>query len=255
MSITCPKCGHCWFPKGRSPFKKCPNCGQKIRITGCLDGCATGVSTSGCLSILAFLLVFGLGSEAVRAVFAFYKVHPILTCILIFIAISIVSFGCYLYFKFKRYKEEKERSRQEYERAEMEYARLFQIKESLMKYADDAITESEILKTHASKINRLRKAQEYLGKALIENNFQDDLASEINSKLQTLSLQISSTSVGKIIEQAAKHEFTGNISKAVTVYKEALFTLLNDDVPDDDQSELIRQVKARISTLEEQQKK
>jgi len=112
------------------------------------------------------------------------------------------------------------------------------------------INDAEFLKTPAGKTNKYRKAQELLEKESTLSDFPEETKTEIAEKKKELALLISETEVGKILEQARKNEFTGNTKKALTSYKEALYLLLNDDVPDVEQNELIGVIKAKISELE-----
>ena len=54
-----------------------------------------------------------------------------------------------------------------------------------------------------------------------------------------------------IVEEARRHEFKGDARRALDLYQEALYLVLNDEVPDEQQQEEIHALDAKIRTLSE----
>lgn len=65
---------------------------------------------------------------------------------------------------------------------------------------------------------------------------------------------IAQVEIDEFVEKAKRYEFKGNKNKALEFYKDALYSALNDDIPDEEQSEVIEQLKTRITELEQQGK-
>ncbi len=75
---------------------------------------------------------------------------------------------------------------------------------------------------------------------------------ELKNKLKSL---IHSTKLNGFIDVAKKAEFKGQIKKAVDQYQEALYFILNDNIPDEQQKDKIQEIENKINSLSEKLKK
>lgn len=61
---------------------------------------------------------------------------------------------------------------------------------------------------------------------------------------------IAQVEIDEYIGKAKRHEFKGQNNKALEFYKDALFSALNDNIPDDEQSDVIEHLKSKLAELE-----
>lgn len=73
----------------------------------------------------------------------------------------------------------------------------------------------------------------------------------ISEPVEGLHRYIAQVEIDEYVEKAKRYEFKGNKNKALEFYKDALFSALNDDIPDEEQSEVIDQLKTKIAELEQ----
>jgi len=219
------------------------------------------LDVSGCAIVLVGLFLFSFAISAIERIKEFYLASPVAFYVYFGIISIVIVSASYLYSLYRKRQmeilEREELAREEREKKELEEARIKSEKalleskrESLLSAVDRLIGEAEFLKSPAGKTSRYRKAQELLEKELSLTDFPEEFATEISGKLKEVTLMISKTEVGKVLEAARKNEFTGNSKKAFALYKEALYLLLNDDVPDDEQEDLIEEIKGKIAELE-----
>lgn len=111
---------------------------------------------------------------------------------------------------------------------------------------DKYLEKAKLAKTKSSKINNANnaivEAQAWLSKHPGDKDFMDriNLAQDIVRKAE----------FEDVYEKAKKEEFKGNIKKAIGLYKEALYILKTDDLPDELQSNIISEVENKIAALE-----
>lgn len=62
---------------------------------------------------------------------------------------------------------------------------------------------------------------------------------------------IAQVEIDEYVGKAKRHEFKGQKSKALEFYKDALYSALNDDIPDGEQSDVIEHLKSKLAELEQ----
>jgi len=114
-----------------------------------------------------------------------------------------------------------------------------------MQVAEKAKAKAEVAATATSKQNALGAG--LLKVREIMQNHEDVIAiGGIELELKTL---MRKAKLDGFLEAAKKAEFKGNKKKAIDQYQEALYFIRNDDVPDDQQNEEIRQIEAKLKDL------
>ena len=113
--------------------------------------------------------------------------------------------------------------------------------------AADAIKKARIASSARSAANLLGKAvvkiEGVLGGVLDKTPFHN-----LCDSLRTEALKMQ---LYEFIQSAKKAEFKGNMKKAIDQFQEALFFLLNDDIPDEKQEKAISWLKKKIAELEQ----
>jgi len=118
------------------------------------------------------------------------------------------------------------------------------IDDEIHRIYDSALQKSGLAGTPSSKISPLLKAIDLLGqlKLLGESEL-------IQSREQSLKTRINWVKFNDIEEKARRAEFKGNSAKALSYYQDALFHLLNDEIPDEKQNEKIHEIRQKIDSL------
>jgi len=117
--------------------------------------------------------------------------------------------------------------------------------EEAMQVAEKAKAKAEVAATATSKQNALGAGLLKV-REIMQNNEDVIAIGGIELELKTL---MRKAKLDGFLEAAKKAEFKGNKKKAIDQYQEALYFIRNDDVPDDQQNEEIRQIEAKLKDL------
>jgi len=121
------------------------------------------------------------------------------------------------------------------------------ILEEAQRAADKSIQKADVAATPRTKQSALSsgllKIQE-----IAEHLDDPSYAGALIANQQSL---IHHATLNGFLEAARKAEFKGNRKKALDQYQEALYFVLNDAVPDEDQAEEIADLKAKIDELQQ----
>lgn len=106
-----------------------------------------------------------------------------------------------------------------------------------------AAAEAAVVEKRAGIVQKaLQKAAEWEG-LLPEGQVAQPVA-ELKALLHVARLEA-------MVEEARRYEFKGDARRALDLYQEALYMVLNDDVPDEQQQEEIHALDAKIRALSE----
>ncbi|MDR1659316.1 MAG: hypothetical protein LBR94_03110 [Desulfovibrio sp.] len=120
------------------------------------------------------------------------------------------------------------------------------LQEALGAVLDRQIEKSSLAKSVAAKINPLNKALLTLSEADDTGNYDD---AWIAAKREYIEGLIHESEIGQLLETAERHEFKEDWKKAVSAYQDALFFLKKDNIPDDEQIEVITSIEQKITEL------
>jgi tetratricopeptide (TPR) repeat protein len=120
------------------------------------------------------------------------------------------------------------------------------LQETLEAVIDRQIEKSSLAKSVAAKINPLNKALLTLSEADDTGNYDD---AWIAAKREHIEGLIHESEIGQLLETAERHEFKEDWKKAVSAYQDALFFLKKDNIPDDEQADLITKLEEKIAKL------
>jgi hypothetical protein len=119
------------------------------------------------------------------------------------------------------------------------------ILEEAHQVAEKAKAKAEVASTTTAKYNALGsgllKVQE-----IMQNSSDPSAGKKLELELKSL---MHKAKLDGFLEAAKKAEFKGNKKKAIDQYQEALFFIRNDDVPDDQQSQEIEKIEAKLKEL------
>lgn len=105
------------------------------------------------------------------------------------------------------------------------------------------LEKAERAKTIRTKISNADKALDELVKFRQEFDYENkDLEANIHAFIHKAQYD-------DFILNAEKNEFKGNTKKALDLYLEALFFLQKDDIPDEEQKDLIKEIETKIKKL------
>ena len=114
--------------------------------------------------------------------------------------------------------------------------------EAIMRKAVAAAEAAVVEKRAAIVQKALQKAAEWEG-LLPEGQVAQPVA-ELKALLHVARLEA-------MVEEARRYEFKGDARRALDLYQEALYMVLNDDIPDEQQQEEIHALDAKIRALSE----
>lgn len=109
-----------------------------------------------------------------------------------------------------------------------------------------AAAEAEVVEKRAAIVQKaVQKAAEWEG-LLPEGQVAQPVA-ELKALLHVARLEA-------MVEEARRYEFKGESKRALDLYQEALYMVLNDEVPDEQQQEEIAALDGKIRALSEQRR-
>lgn len=127
---------------------------------------------------------------------------------------------------------------------EAERARADFIDEEVKFIIDSVLAKSKLAETKASKLSPLKKGIEKIREMSSIGESRD--FKEDEKQLWGIVHEIE---LNHYLEEAKKAEFKGNRKKALDQYQEALYFLMNDDIPDELQKNNMDNIKAKIDQL------
>lgn len=126
-----------------------------------------------------------------------------------------------------------------------EYARPTILREEAEKIASEAVDKSALATTSRTSANALARGREKLRQLSREYDCEG-IIKDLDAQMARASASVEAKGH---VESAEKAEMKGNKKKALDCYIDALYHLQNDDVPDEEQTDMISELENRIQRL------
>ncbi len=119
-------------------------------------------------------------------------------------------------------------------------------------YLEDATSVAQATVKKAQVSTSAKSATNLLGKAVVKiEGYYGDVVNKapFHQLCDSLRAEAHKLQLYEFIQSAKKAEFKGNAKKALDQFQEALFFLMNDDIPDEKQEKAITWLKSKITEL------